>query len=200
MPPSILFSSIHRQNLFRLSVLRSFYLISLLLTIFFNNSLSSKDLYIPGLLYTLSILLMVSILTYYYLLKTEYVSENTLLFHILIDVVGVFFLLYFFGGYANPFVFYLLIPLTIAAASLSQSKVAIVFASAVLAYSLLMTPFYFHEPGVSSPHHGQSSEFGSHLVGMWASFLFSAVLLSVFLHTMNRALQKKEQEINRQKE
>lgn len=200
MPSSILFSSVHRQNLFRVSILRSFYLISLLMTVTVNDTLSSKDLYFPGILYTLLTLLVVNAFTYAYLLKTPFVSENTLLFHLLIDVVGVFFLLYFFGGYANPFVFYLLIPITIAAASLSTPKVAIIFVFAVLAYSLLMTPFYYHDAQVSTPHHGKNSEFGSHLVGMWASFILSAVLLSVFLQAMNRTLQKKETEINRQKE
>jgi two-component system sensor histidine kinase RegB len=63
-----------------------------------------------------------------------------------------------------------------------------------------MTPFYFHDSEINTPHHGENSEFGSHLVGMWASFIFSAVLLSVFLQAMNRTLQKKEQEINQQKE
>lgn len=200
MPTSILFSSVHRQNLFRVSVLRSFYLISLLLTIIFNNSLSSEDLYLPGVLYTLITLLLVNIFTYFTLLNADSISENTLLIHLLVDVVGVFFLLYFFGGYANPFIFYLLVPITIAAASLSASKVLVVFIGSVFAYSLLMTPFFFHDTGTSAPHHGENSEFGSHLVGMWASFMFSAVLLSVFLQAMSRTLQKKEQEINQQKE
>ena len=200
MPSSILFSSVHRQNLFRVSVLRSFYLITLLLTIIFKDTLSSEDLYFPGVLYTLLTLLVITGITYAYIIKTEYVSENILLLHLLIDVVGVFFLLYFFGGYANPFVFYLLVPVTIAAASLPAKKVVVVFISAVLAYSLLMTPFYYHDTQTNTPHHGENSEFGSHLVGMWASFIFSAVLLSVFLQAMNRTLQKKEQEINHQKE
>jgi len=200
MPTSILFSSVHRQNLFRVSLLRSFCLISLLLTITFNNSLSSEDLYLPGVLYTLITLLLVNIFTYFTLINANSISENTLFIHLLVDVVSVFFLLYFFGGYANPFIFYLLVPVTIAAASLSTSKVLIIFISSVLAYSFLMTPFFFHDTEINSPHHGENSEFGSHLVGMWASFIFSAVLLSVFLQAMGRTLQKKEQEINQQKE
>ncbi len=108
-------------------------------------------------------------------------------------------LLYFYGGFSNPFISYLLVPVTIAAATLSRNKVLLVFISAIGVYSVLMLPFYFHEPNPHVPHHGESNAFSSHLIGMWLNFILSASLLSVFLERMSNSMKKKEEEINAQK-
>ena len=200
MAVSVLFSSAHRQNLFRVCTLRTLYLIALLLSLLSHNNLSDEKLLLPGLLSTLSLLFLINLATYYFLLKTAQVSENMLFCQLLVDIIGVYFLIYFYGGFSNPFISYLLVPVTIAAATLSRNKVITVFLSAILVYSLLMLPFYFHEPNPHSPHHGQTSEFSNHLVGMWLNFILSASLLSVFLERMNNSMKKKEVEINAQKE
>ncbi len=200
MAVSVLFSSEHKQNLFRVCTLRTLYLIALLLSLLSHNNLFDETLQLPGLLSTLSLLFLINLATYYFLLKTTQVSENMLFCQLLADIIGVYFLIYFYGGFSNPFISYLLVPVTIAAATLSRNKVITVFLSAILVYSLLMLPFYFHEPNPHNPHHGQTSEFSNHLVGMWLNFILSASLLSVFLERMNNSMKKKEVEINTQKE
>lgn len=197
MAMSALFTSAHKQNVFRVCVLRTLYLLAIMLSLLTNNTASNL---LPGLLITLLLLFLINIASYFFLLKTQHVSENMLLLQLLIDIFGVYFLLYFYGGFSNPFISYLLVPVTIAAATLSRNKVLLVFISAVCVYSVLMLPFYFHDPNPHMPHHGESNAFSSHLIGMWLNFILSATLLSVFLERMSNSMKKKEQEINAQKE
>ncbi|MBV1874575.1 MAG: hypothetical protein KUG80_07330 [Gammaproteobacteria bacterium] len=201
MPASVLFSSIHKENLRRICSLRNFYIIALTLIILPSRGyIVSIDVYAPGALAALSLLFILNLLTLFYLSRTRYVSENMLFIQLLIDIFGVFAILYFFGGSSNPFVSYLLVPVTIAAATLSKKLVLSVFVVAAMAYSALMLPLFTYDQGAAATHHSQANEFSIHLVGMWINFIFSSGLLSFFMMKMSRTLQEKEHEINKQRE
>ncbi len=76
MAISVLFTSAHKQNVFRVCVLRTLYLLAILLSL-----LTNKDslILLPGLLITLSLLFLINIASYLFLLKARLVSENMLL-------------------------------------------------------------------------------------------------------------------------
>lgn len=124
------------------------------------------------------------------------VSEFECFSQLFADICFFGMLLYFSGGASNPFVSLFLVPIAIAAATLSRSYAWLLTISATLLYSLLMKyyiPLHHHE--ISS-----TASFDLHLLGMWANFIISAILISYFVVNMAYALHLREQEINLQRE
>ncbi len=122
--------------------------------------------------------------------------------HLLVDVLGLALLLYFTGGASNPFVSYFLVPITIAAATLSWHYTSALVALTLLCYSLLL---FFYEPLLAfSPTmpldahinmpgmvHAAQSPISLHIVGMWFNFVVSASLITWFVLKM--AVENREQ-------
>lgn len=121
------------------------------------------------------------------------VSEQELYFHLFTDVVILSALLYFTGGSTNPFVSLLLVPLTLAAASLPGRYTWAIAGAALLCYSLLMVWY------IPLPHqHGMN--FNLHILGMWFGFVLSALLISYFAVKMNATLRERERALARARE
>jgi two-component system sensor histidine kinase RegB len=105
-------------------------------------------------------------------------------------------LLYFSGGASNPFVSLFLVPVAIAAATLSRVYAWLLTISATVFYSVLMKYY------IPLHHHEMNStvSFDLHLLGMWANFIISALLIAYFVVNMAHALYLREQEIKLQRE
>ncbi|WP_105102029.1 sensor histidine kinase [Microbulbifer pacificus] len=121
--------------------------------------------------------------------------------HLLMDWLWLPPLLAFSGGAANPFVTYLLVPLTIAAATQPRVYAWLMAAISIAIYTGLMIFF----PGVDGGHTGHaaqemptaSSEFYRHLIGMWATFTFSALLIAGFVNSMAEALRSRDRHLHK---
>ncbi len=123
--------------------------------------------------------------------------------HLLMDWLWLPPLLAFSGGAANPFVTYLLVPLTIAAATQPRFFAWLMAAISIAIYTGLMVFF----PGVESGHgahagHNMShasegSDFYQHLIGMWATFTFSALLIAGFVNSMAEALRSRDRHLHK---
>lgn len=121
--------------------------------------------------------------------------------HLLMDWLWLPPLLAFSGGAANPFVTYLLVPLTIAAATQPRLYAWLMAAISIAIYTALMIFF----PGVDGGHSGHvghelpaaSSEFYRHLIGMWATFTFSALLIAGFVNSMAEALRSRDRHLHK---
>mgnify|MGYP000288946513 FL=1 len=126
--------------------------------------------------------------------------------HLLMDWLWLPPLLAFSGGAANPFVTYLLVPLTIAAATQPRWFAWLMAAVSIAIYTGLMIFF----PGVDGSHgastghgmeHGMTHEMGSdfyrHLIGMWATFTFSALLIAGFVNSMAETLRDRDRHLHR---
>ncbi len=124
------------------------------------------------------------------------VSENFFQFQLLADVLALAVLLAFTGGSANPFVSLLLLPVTVAAATLSSARSWIVAVAAALCYSGLL---FFYRP---DPHwdHGAGVGFALHMWGMWFGFLLSAGLVVYFVARMGAALREHDKALARARE
>ena len=122
--------------------------------------------------------------------------------HLLVDVLGLALLLYFTGGASNPFVSYFLVPITIAAATLSWHYTSALVALTLLCYSLLL--FFYQPLSAFSPTtpmdahmnmpgmvHAAQSPISLHIVGMWFNFVVSASLITWFVLKM--AVENREQ-------
>lgn len=102
---------------------------------------------------------------------------------LLADVLFLAMLLYFSGGATNAFISLLLIPIAIAAVSLPPSGLMLVACTAVLTYSLLLW---------TMPMHVMHGNMEGHFIGMWINFLFSAVVVSIVVAYLARAIKQHE--------
>lgn len=125
------------------------------------------------------------------------ISDGEFFGHLLIDIGGLSLVLYLTGGASNPLVSYYLVPVSIAAATLTPRLSWAVAALAFGCYSLLL--LWYRPVAALAPamHHG---DINLHVLGMWANFAVSAGLLSYFLVNMATELRRQQQHLARQRE
>lgn len=96
-------------------------------------------------------------------------------------------LIYFTGGYANPFISLLLVPLLLAATVLSRRATWMLAAWTVVLYSLLA---FFYQP-LALPV-STANAVDLHLAGMWLNFIFTALFVTLALVRLAAALRERE--------
>ena len=117
-------------------------------------------------------------------------TNNVEIFSLLLfDIAALTALFYFAGGATNPFISMYLLPLAIGAVLLSQLWVWLLAIISMSAYSYLMWVF----PNQHIHHSDQS--FNLHILGMWVSFVLSAVVIAYFVVRMRSALQQKDEQL-----
>lgn len=119
-------------------------------------------------------------------------KEMGMLMQLTADVLFLSVLLSLSGGATNAFVSLLLLPIMIAAVSVSAKGLAYIAVLAISAYSLLLYKMPQH-----SMHH---MDMTSHFVGMWVNFVISASVIALVIGTMNRALHSRERTIAKVRE
>ncbi|CAA0082433.1 Sensor histidine kinase RegB [Zhongshania aliphaticivorans] len=127
------------------------------------------------------------------------VTDIELFVHLCVDILGFSAVLYFSGGANNPFISYLLVPLCISAATLPWAYAWTLSALACSAYSLLLF-FFIPLEAISPLHHQHEALPNTHIIGMWGSFLVSALLISYFVFKMAHRLRQREAELARSRE
>lgn len=114
---------------------------------------------------------------------------GTLLFaQLLADLAALATLLYFTGGATNPFVWLLLLSVTIAATVLPKPQSRLIAFAAIVAYTLLM---WFYRP-LPDMHLPTEPGFALHIVGMWIGFMLSTLLIAHFVAGMAASLRLRE--------
>lgn len=114
-------------------------------------------------------------------------SEAELFIQHTADIVFLAALLYFSGGATNAFVSLLLIPIALAAVTLSLKLMVLVTVIAIAAYTLLLY--------LMPAHAMHMMDMEEHFVGMWVNFLFSAGVVSLVVGQMAREVSKREKAI-----
>ncbi|CAM4144626.1 ATP-binding protein [Pseudoalteromonas ostreae] len=114
-------------------------------------------------------------------------KELGMLMQLTADVLFLAVLLSLSGGATNAFVSLLLLPIMIAAVSVSARGLAYIAVLALTAYSVLLLKIPEH----SMPH----MQMTSHFIGMWVNFVISASVIALVVGTMNRALHSRERTI-----
>jgi two-component system sensor histidine kinase RegB len=99
--------------------------------------------------------------------------------------------LYFTGGWSNPFVSLFLLPLVIAATVMPPRHAWTMAAVTFVCYTLLG---FFHVP-LPHAHHGNDDGFGLHVLGMWVSFVLSAGVIAWFVVRMSGSLRERDSEL-----
>jgi two-component system sensor histidine kinase RegB len=156
------------------------------------------DVPYAALLLVLLLFTGLNIATWLRSLQAWPVTELEFLLQILADIFGLSLLLYLSGGATNPFISYFLVPLSITAATLPWRFTWLVAVLCIGIYSLLLV---FHQPlAVFALHNHGAPRFNLHIIGMWANFTFSALLITYFVVRMAQALRSREQLLNQLRE
>jgi two-component system sensor histidine kinase RegB len=157
------------------------------------------------------------------------VGNLELFLQLSVDVLQLTVLLYYGGGSTNPFVSLYLLPLVIAAATLTRRHTWGMAALTLACYSLLMV-WYVPLPGghaqhapaamqqMDHSHHNMATmdmasppaaviktspledAFNIHVLGMWLGFVISALVVAYFAVEMARAVRIRDAQLNRVRE
>ncbi len=112
--------------------------------------------------------------------------QQAILTQICADIIFLSLLLFYSGGATNAFVSLLLIPIAIAAVTLTPLLLTFVAFLAILSYSTLL---YFLPMSVM---HGNMD---GHFIGMGINFLFSTIVVAVVVGKMARSMNQQERAI-----
>ncbi len=114
------------------------------------------------------------------------------------DVLLLTGLLYFYGGYTNPFGMFYLLHVVLAALLLGGRWTWGISTLSSLCYAAL---FWWYVPVVElaagHQHAGAGSEFGLHLQGMLVAFILMALLVSGFMQRMREEIRWRDEELQR---
>jgi two-component system sensor histidine kinase RegB len=190
-----------RQNLYRLGLIRAVVLLGQVLALVYFSYFNPIGLPTNSIGLVLAIYTSVTIATLYRSRLSVPVADMEFFIHLLVDIGFFSILLYLSGGASNPFISYYLIPISIAAITLPRRYTIIIAAVALAFYSLLLI---YHVPVIAiAPHGGHGHGMGGnnlHILGMWANFAVSAVIITYFVSRIANALKYQQQAIAKQRE
>ena len=193
-------NSVARQNLRRLSSIRVVALLGQFIALLYFTLVSPIGLPASAIALVLAIYASVTVATWQRSRMQVPITDNEFFIHLLVDILFFSLLLYLSGGASNPFISYYLIPISIAAITLSRRYSIAVALTALAAYSLLLQ-FYMPISALAPAHHHHGDDSNSlHILGMWANFTISAGIIIYFISRMASALKVQQQEIARQRE
>ena len=109
-----------RQNLYRLSSIRAVALLGQIVALIYFTLVSPIGLPAAIIALVLAIYASVTVATWQRSRMQVPITDNEFFIHLLIDILFFSLLLYFSGGASNPFISYYLIPISIAAITLSR--------------------------------------------------------------------------------
>lgn len=135
-----------------------------------------------------TVLLVLNLLTWVRLKLLWEVREAEVFAQLLLDVLLLSGLLYLAGGATNPFVLLLLLPLTIAAATLAVTYAWTLAAAIVACYTLLMF-VYIPLPHFHIDH---TARLDSGVWLMWLGFVLGVGLVGYYVMKMGAALRERE--------
>lgn len=116
----------------------------------------------------------------------EPVGAAELFGELCVDLAVLAILLYLSGGAANPLIFFLLVPVAVAALSLPASLTAVIAFLAVALYTLLM--WHFLPLAVADAERAARL----HLTGMWLTFVVSTAMIAWFVARMTASIRERD--------
>ena len=124
------------------------------------------------------------------------VSKIELAVNLTLDTLLLAAVLYLAGGSTNPLVSLFIIPVALSAVFLPIGYIVWFVMLTVGLYTILMD-FYISLPPLGSRFGGN---FNLHLIGMYGNFIFSAIIIAIFIYTLARNGRRHEQGLAHAKE
>lgn len=190
----------HHQHLLHLTYIRAVIFLSLCGLIVFALSLPGFDTDLTLIIISLSAMLLLLIFTYLRLHSNWPVIHAELFSQLCADAILCASLLYPLGGASNPFIFLLLIPLLITAATLNGLYTSLMALIVAALYTILLRQSTPLEAFSSGHHHALVQLVDLHRTGLWLNFILTALLISLFIVRMRQTLQQQEAQLQQARE
>ncbi|MBI1396745.1 MAG: sensor histidine kinase [Betaproteobacteria bacterium] len=185
-----------RRNLERLWILRWIALGAMTATVAIARHVLGEMLDVGALAGCLGAGLVLNAWTTWRLRGESPVRETEIFLQLLGDTAVLSGVLYFSGGWANPFASVFLLPLVIAATLLPPRLTWVLALVTFAAYTGLG---FWYVP-LPHMHHGMTSDFDLHVFGMWVSFVLSAAVVAYFVTRMAVSLRERDRELAAERE
>ena len=202
------------SNLQRLALVRLIVLTGQLAAIMYAYSWLQTPLHYDRLLFITLLMSIATVATFWRLGRAWPVTDPEFFAQLLCDVIGLCALLYYSGGATNPFISYLLVPLSIAAAilpsvyTIALALINLGIYSALLFFYIPLTIFL---PDINSKEmqlHIAMGHFpapgaptlNAHIFGMWCNFAISSALITYVVARMAATVREQQTELNRRRE
>ncbi len=156
--------------------------IQVALILFVNLGLNYQLPWLPLVMVIIAELVF-TLASFFYYNWHKSAETFAILIQICADLLFLSLLLYFSGGATNAFVSLLLLPIALAAVTLTPTLLALVACAAVACYSFLIWLM---------PMHVMHGNMEGHFIGMWLNFLFSAGVVAIVVGKMARSINQKE--------
>ena len=183
-----------RENLYVLSLIRGVALLGQVLALIYFTYVQPIGLPVTEIAFVLSVYGSLTAAIWIRSRRAVPIGDREFFVHLLADIAFFSILLFFSGGASNPFVSYLLIPISIAAITLSRRYSIAIAVIALLGYSLLLK-YHVAIAALAPSHHQGAASNSLHILGMWANFAISAAIIIYFISRMASTLKQQEQEI-----
>ena len=180
-----------RRILRRLFLLRNITILGAGAGIVAANTYFELSLPLQPLVITLALLAILNLLTWLRLKSGIIISNTEIFVQMLLDIAGITSLFYFTGGATNPFIWFYLLPLIIAATILPRAYTWFMATLTVACYSGL---FFYNVP---LPHNGMHHDggFQMHVFGMWLGFVMSAGFVAVIIVGLAHNLRERDRRL-----
>jgi two-component system sensor histidine kinase RegB len=171
--------------------LRTFAVAAQSAVVLIANVVLDGPLPLKPIVLTIGALALWNVLSYPSLRTNRRVPHAEIALHLVVDIAAFTSVIYFTGGYTNPFVSLYLVPISLAAASLPASYAWAIGAVCGVGYSLVWR-WHVPLPPVNARF---GSDFDLHVAGMWVNFLIAAILIVYFVGRMAGVVRRRDQEL-----
>ena len=179
-----------RRNYYRLFMLRNIEIAAIVLGLTIATLAFELTLPLQALLVILVLIAGLNVFTWFRLKTGQRFNDREIFVQMLLDVAGLTGVFFYTGGASNPFVWFYLLPLMIAATILPRSYTWTMAAITVASYSAL---FLVDAPMDEHAHH--ASGFQMHVFGMWLGFVMSAGFVAVIIVGMAHSLRQRDHKL-----
>lgn len=212
-----------KSNLQRLALVRLIVLTGLTTALLYASHWLQTPLHaqwLDHLLLALTLLIgAATVFTFWRVGQPWPVTDAEYFGQLLFDIGSFGLLMYCSGGATNPFISYLLVPLSIAAAILPRAYTVTIALIGIGIYSLLL--FYFQPLALfrldaasadmqahiamghiaAAPMNGSGMpRLNAHIFGMWCNFALSSALITYVVARMAATVREQQSELNRRRE
>jgi len=177
-------------NMSRLLLMRAVLIFCQLLLVLISLLYDGIALALPPFMATVTLYILLNVVSLVFLLRSRGLTERVYFGQLIGDVLFLTALLFFSGGYTNPFISLYLLPLIIVSSTLGRLHAWLMAALILACYTLLV--FFYRPLFVSAEIAGVASGFHLHLLGMWFSFALSVGLIVFFIMRMTRNIQQRD--------
>jgi len=178
-------------NMGRVLLMRVILILCQLLLVLLSLLYDGITLSLAPVLAVITLYIIVNVISLWSLMGSRGLSERAYFLQLLVDVLFLTILLYYSGGYTNPFVSLYLLPLIVVATTLDKPYAWTMSAAVLFCYTLMVFayhPLFVVEGQQSSPFAG----FHLHLLGMWFSFALSVGLIVFFIMRMSLNIRQRD--------